>query len=158
MHEPDRTTRRAWLATVLMGAGLAASYGTLAAQALMFLLPKRLKPRTRLLFAGQIDRYQIGSVQSFYDLQGNQILVKRGAKGFEAFSSTCPHLGCHVHWEAEGQRFFCPCHRGVFNADGVATSGPPADAGQSLSRVPLQVNEASGVVYIEVKDAKGGRT
>lgn len=158
MNESDRTTRRAWLATVLMGAGLAVSYGTLAAQALMFLLPQRLKPRTRLLFAGQIDRYQIGSVQSFYDLQGNQILVKRGAKGFEAFSSTCPHLGCHVHWEAENQRFFCPCHRGVFNADGVATSGPPADAGQSLSRVPLQVNEASGVVYIEVKDVKGGQT
>ena len=158
MDEAGRTTRRKWLALVLMGAGLTVSYGALAVEGLMFLLPRRLKPRTRLLFAGQTNQYNVGSVQSFYDLQGNRILVKRSASGFAAFSSTCPHLGCHVHWEADRQRFFCPCHRGVFNADGVAISGPPADAGQSLSRVSLQVDESSGVVYIEVKDAKGRRT
>lgn len=158
MNQEDRTTRRAWLATVLMGAGLVASYGTLAVQWLMFLFPQKLRPRTRLLFAGQVGQYPVGGVRSFYDLQGNQILVKRSAHGFEAFSSTCPHLGCHVHWEAEQQRFFCPCHRGVFNADGVATSGPPADAGQSLARVPLSVDEAGGVVYIEVKDIQENHT
>ncbi len=140
-----------------MGAGLAASYGTLALQGLLFLLPKNLKARTRQLFAGQIDQYKLGEVRSFYDLQGNQIMVKRNASGFPGFSSVCPHLGCRVHWEKEHQRFFCPCHRGVFNADGIATSGPPADARQNLFRVPLGVDESSGVIYTEVKDVKRRR-
>ena len=47
---------------------------------------------------------------------------------FEAYSSTCPHLGCRVHWESEEGNFFCPCHRGVFDERGVGVSGPPADA------------------------------
>ncbi|MBI4639274.1 MAG: Rieske (2Fe-2S) protein [Candidatus Tectomicrobia bacterium] len=158
MNETDQTTRRGWLAIVLMGTGLALSYGLFVAQGLMFLLPKRLKPRTRLLFAGQVDRYKIGSVRSFYDLQGNEILVKRSDPGFQAFSSVCPHLGCRVHWEGDKQQFFCPCHRGVFDVNGVAISGPPAAAGQSLSQIPLKVDELSGVVYIEVKEAKRKET
>ena len=56
------------------------------------------------------------------------------------------------------QRFFCPCHRGVFDPNGVAVSGPPADAGQSLSSIPLEVDEKSGVIYIEVRDIERRRT
>ena len=154
MNESGHLTRRDWLALLLMGVGLAVSYGTLALQGIMFLLPRRVRPRTRRLFAGQVAQYKIGSVQSFFDLQGNEILVRRSNLGLQAFSSTCPHLGCRVHWEAEKQRFFCPCHNGVFNADGVAISGPPAAAGQSLSRIPLEMDERTGVVYLEVKDFK----
>ena len=154
MNESGHLTRRDWLALLLMGVGLAVSYGTLALQGIMFLLPRRVRPRTRRLFAGQVAQYKVGSVQSFFDLQGNEILVRRSDLGLQAFSSTCPHLGCRVHWEAEKQRFFCPCHNGVFNADGVAISGPPAAAGQSLSRIPLEMDERTGVVYLEVKDFK----
>ena len=155
MAELDRTTRRDWLAKILMGVGLLLGYGTLALQGLLFILPRRLRPRTRRLFAGQVDHYKVGSVQNFQDLQGNEILVKRNEAGFEAFSSTCPHLGCRVQWLPEKQTFFCPCHRGVFDATGKGISGPPADGNQQLFRVPLTVDESSGVVYIEVKDVKG---
>jgi Rieske Fe-S protein len=141
-----------------MGIGLALSYGTLAAQGLLFLLPERLKSRTRKLFTGNVDQYRVGTVQSFYDLEGNLILVTRTEAGFQAFSSTCPHLGCRVHWEAEKQRFFCPCHNGVFTAEGVAVSGPPADSGQNLFPVPVEVDPSSGAVYMEVKDVKRRRT
>lgn len=151
-------TRREWLALVLMGVGLALSYGALALEGLAFLVPRRLKPRTRRLFAGRADQYQMGSVRSFYDLQGNEILLTRSESGFQAFSSICPHLGCRVHWQADKQHFLCPCHRGVFRSDGVAISGPPADGGQNLSQVPLSVDQASGVVYLEVKDVKRRRT
>ena len=145
-------TRRDWLAKIAMGVGLLLGYGTLAVQGLLFLLPKQLKPKTRRLFVGSVDRYGVGSVESVYDLEGNEILVKRNEAGFEAYSSTCPHLGCKVQWVPDKQEFFCPCHRGVFNADGVAVSGPPADEKQDLFRVPLLVE--SGVVYLEVKDVK----
>lgn len=158
MAESDGTTRRDWLAKVTMGAGLVLAYGTLAVQGMLFLLPKQLKAKTRRLFAGQINQYKVGNVQSFYDLQGNEILVKRSETGFEAFSSICPHLGCRVQWVAEKQEFFCPCHRGGFDADGKAIYGPPADGEQNLYRVPLTVDEESGVVYIEVKDVEGRKT
>ena len=84
---------------------------------------------------------------------GERITVTRrrdSADGtaFAALSSTCPHLGCQVHWEPQNQRFFCPCHNGAFDADGTATQGPPADAGQSLVAYPLKVE--GGLLYLEV--------
>jgi len=60
----------------------------------------------------------------------------------------CPHLGCQVHWEPQNDRFFCPCHNGVFSPDGVATAGPPAEAGQSLLEYPLKVE--GNLLFIEV--------
>lgn len=158
MDEVTQTSRRDWLAAIFMAVGLAVSYGMLVIQGILFLLPERLKPRTRRLFAGQIDQFARGEVRTFHDLQGNEILVKLGDAGFQAFSSVCPHLGCRVHWEADKQRFFCPCHNGVFNADGIAIAGPPAAAGQSLFPVTLDVDQASGVVYLEVKDVQRRRT
>jgi nitrite reductase/ring-hydroxylating ferredoxin subunit len=152
--EGQGLTRRAWLAGALMGTGLLASYGTLAFQFLSFLLPERLKGKTRLLFVGQVDRFALGSVQTIMDLKGNEILVKRNESGFQAFSSVCPHLGCRVQWVPQEERFFCPCHRGVFNADGKAVAGPPADAGQRLADAPLVVDQANGVVYLEVEAPK----
>lgn len=151
------TTRRRWLASTLMGIGLVVSYGTLAFQVLSFLLPPNLKPRTRRLFVGPMDRFAIDSVHTVRDLEGKEILIRRDEAGFKAFSSECPHLGCRVYWEADKQEFFCPCHRGVFNAEGRALSGPPADAGQSLYPAPLVVDEESQVVYVEVKAPKKRR-
>ena len=157
MNVESETSRRDLLASLAMGIGLLLAYGTMAAQGLLFLLPKRLQPKTRLLFAGRIDRFEVGTVKMFSDLDGNPILVKRDDQGFRAFNSTCPHLGCRVHWEEENRRFFCPCHRGVFDENGVATAGPPADAGQNLAPVNLRVDEQAGVLYVEVR-AKKGRT
>lgn len=150
-------TRRDLIATICMAAGLTVSYGVLGLQGLLFLLPKRVKPHTRRLFAGRIEQYENGKVQSFYDLRGNEILVKRDDSNLRAFDATCPHLGCRVHWEEKKQAFFCPCHRGVFDANGVAISGPPAAAGQRLSTVPVERDERGGVVYIDVKDVRKRR-
>jgi cytochrome b6-f complex iron-sulfur subunit len=157
MSEPEKLNRRDWLAALLMRCGLGLSYGFLAVQAVLFLLPKRLQARTRSIFAGPISQFKIGEVQKVFDLEGHEILVKRDAKGLAAFSTVCPHLGCRVHWMPDQQRFFCPCHNGIFNSDGQAISGPPADAGQSLNRVPLRVDEKSGTVYLEVKDPVAAR-
>ncbi len=152
----DGATRRDALALILMGAGLVLSYGLLAAQGFLFLLPRRLKPEVRWLFAGKLDQYREGAVRGFTGLDGNEILVKRSPGGIEAFSSVCPHLGCRVHWVPSRKAFFCPCHNGVFDGDGVAVSGPPADAGQRLARVPLRVDDATEVVYVGVRDVRKG--
>lgn len=150
------TTRRGTLALILMGAGLVLSYGLLTAQGFLFLLPRRLRPKVRWLFAGRVDQYREGAVRKFTGLDGTDILIKRSAGGIEAFNSVCPHLGCRVHWVPAKGEFFCPCHNAVFDGDGVAVSGPPADAGQRLARVPLRVDDASEVVYVGVRDTRKG--
>lgn len=40
-------------------------------------------------------------------------------------SAVCPHLGCSIGWNETRVQFVCPCHNGVFAADGTLVSGPP---------------------------------
>lgn len=42
-----------------------------------------------------------------------------------AFTAVCPHLGCTIGYDAEGARFICPCHAGVFGLSGEVLEGPP---------------------------------
>jgi len=44
---------------------------------------------------------------------------------FQVFAVNCAHLGCPVRWFPESGLFMCPCHGGVYYADGSRASGPP---------------------------------
>jgi Rieske Fe-S protein len=145
--------RRGFLARVLAGAGLALSYGLLGAYALAYLFPPRARGGAARLFVGRRPDFAPGSARPFVDQKGRTLLILAGEAALEAFDTRCPHLGCKVHWEADKQRFFCPCHNGVFDRTGVAIAGPPADAGQSLARVPLDVDAASGNVFLRGEEA-----
>ena len=48
-----------------------------------------------------------------------------GEKSVRALSGTCTHLGCQVGWDGATNTFRCPCHGGVYEADGRVASGPP---------------------------------
>ena len=43
-------------------------------------------------------------------------------------SATCTHLGCQVHWDGEAKKFKCPCHGGVYDANGAVLDGTAAAA------------------------------
>jgi len=47
-------------------------------------------------------------------------------------SGRCTHLGCTVQWDGSAQVFRCPCHGGVYAADGSVQSGPPPKPLQTL--------------------------
>jgi menaquinol-cytochrome c reductase iron-sulfur subunit len=47
------------------------------------------------------------------------------ADTFQIFAINCTHLGCPVRWFPESGLFMCPCHGGVYYADGEHASGPP---------------------------------
>lgn len=55
---------------------------------------------------------------------GPVIVLKRAGR-LAAFSAVCTHLGCLVKWLPNEEVFFCPCHAGRFDANGVNISGPP---------------------------------
>ena len=47
------------------------------------------------------------------------------ADKFQVFAINCAHLGCPVRWFPQSGLFMCPCHGGVYYADGSRASGPP---------------------------------
>ena len=49
----------------------------------------------------------------------------KAASQFSVFAINCAHLGCPVRWFPQSQLFMCPCHGGVYYADGSRASGPP---------------------------------
>jgi Rieske Fe-S protein len=56
--------------------------------------------------------------------------------GLAAVSTTCTHLGCGVAWNPAKKAFLCPCHGGVYGADGRVLAGPPP---RPLAKTPLKV-------------------
>ena len=44
--------------------------------------------------------------------------------GFVTFSRVCTHQSCTTEWEAEEERFECPCHESTFDKNGNVITGP----------------------------------
>lgn len=148
----DSVNRRNFMESSAMAGGLAAGYGTLGFMAVQFLHAGD-GDSTGWQFLCRTDELSIGESLPYTTPSGAKVVVARQSDGdtaddFIALSSVCPHLGCAVHWESQNDRFFCPCHNGAFDPQGNPTEGPPAAAGQQLSRFPLQV--ANGLLFIEV--------
>lgn len=81
---------------------------------------------------------------------GSCWVVERDGK-LTAFSTVCPHLGCAVDFDAEAQKFKCPCHRSAFGLDGTVEAGPsprPMDT--------LEVKEDGGLVAIRFERFRQG--
>jgi len=147
--------RRAFLqksSKAAMVAGLAGGYGGLGAVALRYLYPARPE-ELAWQFVSRVDEMKVGDSVRYEGPSGETINIARQARtgsvdDFVALSSTCPHLGCQVRWEPQNDRFFCPCHNGVFNPSGMAIGGPPGEAGQHLAEYPLRVD--GGLLHIAV--------
>lgn len=69
----------------------------------------------------------------------------KSPQGLAVVSTTCTHLGCGVSWSAERKAFLCPCHGGVYAADGQVIAGPPP---RPLTRLPFVVE--AGRVSLDV--------
>jgi len=111
---------------------------------------------------GKVDDFQIGhTVQVTYlnadPLSWTGVAAKTGAwlrrddaTTFTAFSMYCQHLGCPVRWSQQEQIFLCPCHGGVYYANGKVAGGPPP---RPLREYPVRVHNgqvevlATGVPY-----------
>ena len=86
---------------------------------------------------GPIDNFPAGETRLAYyrnpsqnpwDGQTDNVAcyVRREAGNrFRVFAINCAHLGCSVRWFPQSQLFMCPCHGGVYYADGSRASGPP---------------------------------
>ncbi len=152
LSEPERRKFLSGASRAAMAVGIAGGYGSLGLIAGRFLSPASTD---NLLwqYVTPVERVKVGDSFVYRGPSGETISITRqgrgtGADDFIALSSTCPHLGCQVHWEGQNDRYFCPCHNGVFDATGKGVGGPPGEAGQSLSPYPLKVE--GGLLHIAV--------
>jgi menaquinol-cytochrome c reductase iron-sulfur subunit len=103
-----------------------------------YLLSPLLRPQPhRWIDLGRVEDFRIGetAMRTIRDPSplpwaGQTALtaawVRRMAEGdFVVFAVNCTHLGCPVNWLPRAQLFLCPCHGGVYNADGSVAGGPP---------------------------------
>jgi Rieske Fe-S protein len=58
---------------------------------------------------------------------------------FRVLSVNCAHLGCPVSWFPQSGLFMCPCHGGVYYANGERASGPPP---RGLYACPWRVRDS----------------
>lgn len=78
-------------------------------------------------------------------------MIKHAPDKATVYSPICSHLACRVNWQGNWQKFVCPCHGSVFNADGNVVSGP---APRSLDTLAYKIE--NGDLYVQWKIFKAG--
>jgi len=67
---------------------------------------------------------------------------------FLVLAVNCAHLGCPVEWFQESGLFMCPCHGGVYYADGERASGPPP---RGLYHCVYRIRRVGGASQLEIQ-------
>lgn len=144
----EKLERRGAMVALAMLGGLVVSYGTATVFGLRYLFGRQQAPRKIQVLVAALDDVPDGKSLLREDLSGHKFLLVRSGKKIRAFSTTCTHLGCQVHWKPDEKTFFCPCHEGVFDADGNPVSGPPPTP---LAQLPVKVRGSS--VFVSMSEA-----
>jgi menaquinol-cytochrome c reductase iron-sulfur subunit len=142
----EETGRRKFLSRLSVTLG-AIGATLVAIPSIGFLLGLRKAPQVWRT-VGKLNDFRLGSTVnvSFLDpspLPWSGVTAQTAAwvrrvddDRFIAFSMNCTHLGCPIRWLADANLFMCPCHGGVFYADGAVASGPPP---KPLNQYPVRV-------------------
>jgi quinol---cytochrome c reductase iron-sulfur subunit, bacillus type len=147
-------TRRKFLSRISLGlsalAGLVVSVPIVA-----YLLSPLLRPAPRVWRdLGLVESFRVGeTVEVAFEEPSplpwagqtarTAVWLRRGGKQeFTAFGLNCTHLGCPVNWLQDAQLFLCPCHGGVYYADGSVAGGPPPEP---LSQYQVRIVDGNRV-------------
>ena len=115
---------------------------------LLFMRPRSLEGEFGgMLNAGAVESFPDGSIVEFPD--GRFFLIRAQDGGFLAIYQRCTHLGCSVTWEANDNRFFCPCHASSFDRNGDVEN-PPAP--RALDTFAVQISD--GAVWVDTGQAR----
>jgi menaquinol-cytochrome c reductase iron-sulfur subunit len=155
---PEVVERRRFLARVTVGLGTCLGVGLGAPMAGFVLTPLFRKVPHEWRAVGKLADFTIGQTVSVAFADASPLpwagvtartaawLRRVSEDTFVAFSVNCAHLGCPVRWLPEARLFMCPCHGGVYYADGSVAAGPPPHA---LSQYPVRVREGEIEILTE---------
>ncbi len=129
---------------------LGLSFAGLTGMGLRFISPIK-KENLRRVFVLHLKDIDVNETKQLKDLQGRDfILVRTGENEVIALSTSCTHLGCKVFWQKDKNRFFCPCHDGVFDPQGNVVSGPPP---RPLDSYQVEITGENVFIYYKDKEA-----
>ncbi len=117
---------------------------------LAYLVPPRKKKKFHKYLVAEESELPVGKAKEI-TISKKPVFVIRLESGYRVYSGVCTHLGCIVRWEEDKQRFYCPCHKGIFDKDGNVVSGPPP---RPLDQFEVKVENK--LVYIQVEEKLGG--
>jgi menaquinol-cytochrome c reductase iron-sulfur subunit len=119
-----------------------------------FTVPAFKRPEVRWLKAGPVRSFKKGEIKkvSARPLTGeiwphetplvSLYVLNHGGGEFTVFHIHCTHVGCPVQWNLPTGRFFCPCHGGAFDTNGMVLAGPPP---RPLDRHEYKIEK--GILY-----------
>jgi Rieske Fe-S protein len=140
-------------AIALIGGGLSAVLGAFA------IGPKARTARGRWIRAGTTSDLKpdepvarvlaVSRVDGWYRERAREtvFLVWDGERTVRALSATCTHLGCQVRWDTKDKKFRCPCHGGIYAADGTVLGGPPP---RPLDAIEARIDPADTSVLVRL--------
>lgn len=100
-------------------------------------------PRKMVIIDQRVDawtRYPEGPIGSIWIRRSDE-------KTVQAFSATCPHLGCPVNFVASDEQYNCPCHEAFYAADGSIISGPQQ---RGLDGLDVKIENVKGEDWVSV--------
>lgn len=147
---PDSLQRRRFLSRISVA--LSAAVGAVIGLPVVgFLVAPLARKEPRLWRpVGRVNEFKVGETVSVRFEDSSALpwagvtarsaawLRRDSESGFTAYSVHCTHLGCPVRWVSEARLFLCPCHGGVYYADGTVSAGPPP---KPLPTYPVRVRD-----------------
>ncbi|AST92236.1 Rieske 2Fe-2S domain-containing protein [Sutcliffiella cohnii] len=154
-----RVSRRQFLNYTLTGVG-----GFMAAGMLMPMVRFAIDPVLKagaeqdLVAVASVDEitnepqrfdFKVHQVDAWYESEEPRSawVYKDESGNIIALSPVCKHLGCTVNWASDPQnpdKFFCPCHYGLYYKDGRNVEGTPP-----IAPLDVYVHEVKdGTLYL----------
>jgi Rieske Fe-S protein len=97
---------------------------------------------------GYVLRADSASGADTTNWKGQNKPAQPGQEQIIALSAACTHMGCIVQWQNSDHKFHCPCHGGMFEADG---SADPVSSKLYLRPLPqLETKIEQGNIYVRV--------
>ncbi len=117
-------SRREFLNSML-GGWLAALLGFLTYPVARFVFPPYREPEEVILPFADYKEIPVNSTKVF-PWGAKPGLLKRNDDGsLTAFVAVCTHLDCNVKYLPDKRKFFCACHDGWYDENGINIKGPP---------------------------------
>jgi menaquinol-cytochrome c reductase iron-sulfur subunit len=134
---PEVVARRRFLARVSVGLGGCMGLAVAAPMVGFVVAPLFRKVPFEWRAVGKVKDFKVGETAAVTFMDASPLpwagvtaktaawLRRVNETTFVAFAVNCAHLGCPVRWLPDAHLFMCPCHGGVYYADGSVAAGPP---------------------------------
>ncbi len=139
-------TRRSFIGRYAVTLPLLGSAFLFLRNIFLYLFPQKHRKTFHKYLVGKTGEVPPGGAAQL-SIGGETVFLVHLPEGFKVFSAVCTHLGCLVKWQPDRERFFCPCHRGVFDKSGAVVAGPPP---APLRQYPVTVE--GDRIYVSVED------